>query len=205
MNRILKEKLILRGISVSLDNVLDNSKAASGGERDVSFLKYLVDSKLLVCSEAILKRTSTAINQDYYNERYKKMHTESDRHYICRVAIQEELFKLGIETLHGMDMGNMNILRSSSNYDIITVDLSTIIDIGLTPARNYFRGLTDINVKSYLITTYFDDYMDDIIFYVFSRSNDDNYLNALKDYEDCYKMYVHGTEPSFNEYTTDKV
>jgi len=72
--------------------------------------------------------------------------------------------QLGIDVVPGTDVGNMNILRANANYDIAAKDLSFIMDIGFTPARNFFRGLTDTRVKYYLVTTYFDDYMDDIIF-----------------------------------------
>jgi len=42
---LLMPKLVFRDISVSFDNVLDVAKASSGGQRDVNFLKFLVDSK----------------------------------------------------------------------------------------------------------------------------------------------------------------
>jgi hypothetical protein len=64
------------------------------------------------------------------------------------------------------------------------------VDIGLTPARNFFRGLTDLKVKYYLITTYFDDYIDDIRFGLFKRSDDSSFINAVKDYEEEYNLYA---------------
>ena len=51
---------------------------------------------------------------------------------------------LGINTINWVEAGDIKILRSNSNYDIAAEDLSFIIDIGLTPARNFFRGLTDL-------------------------------------------------------------
>lgn len=189
-NSKLVDILHVREVSVTLDNVMQNSKASSGGDRDVDFLKYLIDNKLLVQSEVYLKRTKQDFNEEYYTERYKKMSYESDRHFYCRVIIQDELCKLGIGTLNSVDAGNMDILRSNSNYDIATEDLSALIDIGLTPARNYFRGLTELRVKNFLITPYFDDYMDDIIFSCFTRSNDEGFNNAVREYQEGYKMYA---------------
>jgi len=145
---------------------------------------------LLYQKEVFLKRTNVGINEEYYLEHYKKMSYESDRHFLCRTIIQDELKRLGFETFSDMSVGDMNILRSNSNYDIVTTDFSTIIDVGLTPARNYFRGLTDLRVRNYLITTYFDDYMDDIIFGCFTRSNDDDFIVAVKDYQEGFKQYV---------------
>lgn len=46
-NSALVDKLPAREVSVTLENVLQNSKAESGGERDLNFIKYLLDSKLL--------------------------------------------------------------------------------------------------------------------------------------------------------------
>jgi hypothetical protein len=184
------DKLRQRDVSVTLEKVLDNSKANSGGERDTNFLKYLIDSKLLIQGEAVLKRTSTAISEEYYLERYRKMSYESDRHFLCRTVIQDELKKMHINTISCVDIGDMNILRSSSNYDIATEDHTAIIDVGLSPARNFFRGLTDLKVRNYLITTYFDDYMDDIVFSTFSRSNDKDYINAVMEYEEGFKLYT---------------
>lgn len=187
-----------RSSTVSLPNILQNSKAASGGERDLAFLKYLIDNKLLIQSEAVLKRKSIGIEEEYYLDRYKKMSYESDRHFLCRTIIQEELKEKGIETYESIDIGNMDILRSNSNYDIVTKDFDSIIDIGLTPARNFFRGLTDFRVKNYLLTTYFDDYMDDIIFGVFFRHDDENFINAVRDYADGFKSYIPHTQ-SYDE------
>ncbi|MCX8130274.1 MAG: hypothetical protein N3I35_09270 [Clostridia bacterium] len=186
----LLENLLFKDISISLKHVLDNSKADSGGERDINFLNYLVENKLVIMSEAVLKRSATDIVEEYYLERYKKMNYESDRHFLCRTVIQDELQKLGIKTLSDIEAGNFDILRSSSNYDIVLEDFSAIIDVGLTPARNYFRGLTDLKVKHYLLTSYFDDYMDDIIFSVFSRSNDNDFLEAVRDYQEGFKLYT---------------
>lgn len=188
-NSALVDRLLMREISITLEHILDNSKADSGGARDVDFLKYLVENKLLVQSEVVLKRKTLNFSEEYYYEKYKKLHFESGRHFLCRAIIQDELKHMGIPTISSIDIGNMGILRSNSNYDLVLEDFSAIIDIGLTPARNYFRGLTDLKVKNYLITTYFDDYMDDIIFCVFTRSNDSDYLDALKDYEEGFKQY----------------
>lgn len=186
----LFDKLEARDISITLEHVLDNSKADSGGQRDVNFLRYLVDNGLMTQKELILKRTTIGNPEEYYLERYKKVNFESDRHFICRATIQEELKNLGIDTLNDISIGNMDVLRANSNYDIATGDFGAIIDIGLTPARNYFRGLTDLKVKDYLITTYFDDYMDNIIFRSFTRSDDQNFIDAVKDYEEGFKMYT---------------
>lgn len=183
-------KLVFRDISVSFDNVLDVAKASSGGQRDVNFLKFLVDSKLLVQEEAILARTITDFKEETYMQKYKKMRDESTRHYLCRAILTEELDKLGIDVVPGTDVGNMNILRANANYDIAAKDLSFIMDIGFTPARNFFRGLTDTRVKYYLVTTYFDDYMDDIIFCCLKRADDEAFLDAVKDYEDGFKMFI---------------
>ena len=62
--------------------------------------------------------------------------------------------------------------------------------MGLTPARNFFRGLTDPRVKYYLISTFFDDYMDDIILGLFKRSDDTSFIDAVRDYEDGYRLYT---------------
>lgn len=194
-NSKLVDLLLVRPVSVTFENIIHNSKAASGGERDVNFLKFLVDSKLLVQSESVLRRSNSDIVEEYYLERYKKMNFESDRHFLCRTVIQDELKKLGIETMSGIGAGNMSILRADSNYDIVAADFSAMIDVGLTPARNYFRGLTDLRVRNYLITTYFDDYMDDIIFCTFSRANDQNFLDAITDYQEGFKDYT----PNYNE------
>ncbi len=189
-NSALINKLGKREFNVTLDNILDNSKANSGGDRDLNFLKYLVDSDLLVISEAVLRRTEMDFAEEYYLERYKKINFETDRHFLCRTIIQEELKKLEINTISDIAVGNMDILRANSNYDIVTEDFTALLDIGLTPARNYFRGLTDLKIKNYLITTYFDDYIDEVIFGVFSRNNDLEYLNAVKDYEEGFKIYI---------------
>jgi hypothetical protein len=189
-NSNLIKKLKTREVSVTLDNILDNSRANSGGQRDMNFLNYLVESGLLKLTEAVLVRTNTDFAEEYYLERYKKINYETDRHFLCRTIIQDELLKMGIPSISDISVGNMDILRSNSNYDIVTDDFGAIIDIGLTPARNYFRGLTDLKVRNYLITTYFDDYIDEIIFGVFTRSNDKDYLDAVRDYEEGYKMFI---------------
>ena len=185
---ILMTKLNKINSAVSIDKLLDNFKADSGGDRDVNFLKFLIDNSLLLHEEIILKKTITDFNERYFKDKYKKSTSESTRHYLCRALIQEELKLLGVNTSNWVEAGNINILRSNSNYDIAADDLSFIIDVGLTPARNFFRGLTDLRVKFYLITNYFDDYIDDIIFEVFKRNDDDRFIDAVKDYEDGYKL-----------------
>ncbi|MDK2799636.1 MAG: hypothetical protein PWP27_1367 [Clostridiales bacterium] len=182
-NSKLLSKLEVKNISVTLEHILDNSKANSGGEKDVNFLKKLVADETLLLTQAILKRTALDINEEYYLERYKKINFETDQHFLCRTIIQDELKRMGIDTDHSVSVGDMNILHTNSNYDIVTDDFSVLIDVGLTPARNYFRGLTDLRVKNYLITTYFDDYIDDIIFAVFTRANDERFVQAVKHYE----------------------
>lgn len=186
----LFEKLEIRESTLTLKHVLDNSKADSGGERDVNFIGFLIDNRLLERGEAALKRTSIGTPEEYYLERYKKMSYESDRHFLCRTIIQDELKRLEIDTFAGLNIGNMNVLRANSSYDIVTADFSTIIDVGLTPARNYFRGLTDLRIRSFLLTTYFDDYMDDITFFTLNRKNDDYFIDAVKDYEEGFKQYI---------------
>lgn len=186
----LIDKLETREVSLSLQHILDNSKADSGGQRDINFLKHLVENKLLLQEEAILKRKLQDLPEEYYYENYRKNNLESDRHFLCRSIIQEELKKLGIKTLTGIDAGNMDILRSSANYDIVTEDYGEIMDIGLTPARNYFRGLSETRVKHYFITTYFDDYMDSIIFSVFSKTDEQLFGDALRDFEEGFKQYI---------------
>ncbi|MCX7923522.1 MAG: hypothetical protein N3B21_16160 [Clostridia bacterium] len=195
----LSDILKQRDVSVTLENVLDNSRAHSGGHRDVNFLKLLIENKLLIRGEFSLKRTAIGVNEEYYLERYKKMRFETDRHFLCRTIIQEELKKFDIETFSGLNIGNMDILRCDSSYDITTEDFNIIIDVGLTPARNYFRGLTDLKVKNYLITTFFDDYMDDIIFCSFSRADDKLFLDALKDYQEGFKLYTPNPQEHFDE------
>jgi hypothetical protein len=88
-----------------------------------------------------------------------------------------------------VDVGNMDILHSNSNYDIVTEDFSTLIDIGLTPARNFFRGLTESRVRAYMLTNYFDDYTDNIIFNVFTKTNEQYFFEAVRDYEEGSKDY----------------
>jgi len=182
MNNNLSDILTIKAPEVSLEHVLDNSKAASGGENDVNFLKYLIANNLIVMGEAVLKRSTEDINEEYYYGKYKKSHDESGRHFLCRAIIQDELQRLGLGTYPITEAGNMQILRESSIYDIVTSDFKTIIDVGFTSARNYIRGLTDLRVQNYLITTYFDDYIRDIIFTTFSRKDDQQFLNAVKDY-----------------------
>jgi len=186
---LLMPKLVFRDISVSFDNVLDVAKASSGGQRDVNFLKFLVDSKLLVQEEAILARTITDFKEETYMQKYKKMRDESTRHYLCRAILTEELDKLGIDVVPDRRRKHEHT-SANANYDIAAKDLSFIMDIGFTPARNFFRGLTDTRVKYYLVTTYFDDYMDDIIFCCLKRADDEAFLDAVKDYEDGFKMFI---------------
>jgi len=88
---LLMPKLVFRDISVSFDNVLDVAKASSGGQRDVNFLKFLVDSKLLVQEEAILARTITDFKEETYMQKYKKMRDESTRHYLCRAITDRRI------------------------------------------------------------------------------------------------------------------
>ncbi len=199
VNSNLLEMLGTREASVTPDNILENSKAGSGGERDLNFLRYLLGNDLLILSETVLKRTGLNFTEEYYLERYRKISFETDRHFLCRTIIQDELYRLGIKTMNDTSVGHMDILRSSSSYDIVAGDLSVLIDVGLAPARNYFRGLTDLKVKNYLITTYFDDYMDDIIFSVFSRGNDQYFLDAVKDYEDGFNILFPNPAGSFGE------
>lgn len=189
-NDILMKKLIKSQTSVSLENILDNSKAESGGDKDINFLMYLLNNGLIVREEVILKRTIKDFKERTFEEKYKKTNYESTRHFLCRALIQDELMLLGINTSSSVEVGNMEILRTSSNYDIVSDDLSFIADVGLTPARNFFRGLTDLRVKYYLITTYFDDYMDDIIFTLFKRSEDNLFLSAVRDYEEDFKLFT---------------
>jgi len=176
--------------TVSIEDIIDSSKADSGGSRDVNFLKFLLDNKILIREEAIFKRTITDYKESYFQKNYKKASFESTRHYLCRALIQEELMLLGIKTSNWVEIGDINILRANSNYDIAADDLSFIIDIGLTPARNFFRGLTDLRVKYYLTTNYFDDYIDDIIFVLFKRSDDNTFIDAVKDYEEGFRLYT---------------
>ena len=186
----LLEKLTLRETSLSLAHILENAKAGSGGERDVNFLRFLLRNDLLVCREASLKRTRLDQPEEYYLERYKKMNFESDRHFLCRTILQEEFTKRGFASYSGMDIGDMQILRENSNYDIVTEDFQCLIDVGLAPARNFFRGLTDLRTRDYMITAVFDDYMDDVLFSVFTRTADQDFLDAVRDYEEGFKPYM---------------
>lgn len=185
----LLNKILERDVSITIEHILDNAKASSGGERDVNFFRFLLDNKLLIRTEAVLKRSQLDLPEEYYLDKYTKFHFESDRHFLCRTIIQDELLRLGINTMSSLSVGNMNILRANSNYDIVTENFDAIIDVGLTPARNYFRGLTDLRVRNYMITTYFDDYIDDIVFSVFTRSSAEAYLDVMKDYEEGFKQY----------------
>lgn len=185
----LTQILHARESKIPLQEILENSKAGSGGERDLDFLKFLAANKLLSLRQAVLKRTNMQVGEEYYLERYKKLSYESDRHFLCRTILQDELSRMGIGSHEGVDAGNMDVLRSNCNYDIITDDFATAIDIGLTPARNYFRGLTDLRIKNYLITTYFDDYIDDVILNVFTRTDDQRFLDAVRDFEEGFKLY----------------
>ena len=178
----IEQKLQFRNCSVTLDNILDNSKAASGGKRDVSFLNYLVDNNIIKVEEAVLTRSQLDLPEEYYYEKYKKKIGETDRHFLCRAIIQDELHRIGIESYSETGLGDMGILRANSNYDLVDLGFSFAIDIGLAPARNYFRGLTDLRIKHYLITPFFDDYIKDVIFGVFSRINDKDFTDAVKDY-----------------------
>lgn len=186
----LLEKMILQESSITLEHILDISKANSGGERDVHFLNFLLENGLLLHREAVLKRTQFDRTEEYFLTRYKKMNYESDRHYYCRTALQEEFKNIGIESYSGIDVGNMQILRTNSNYDIVTEDFQCMIDIGLSPARNYFRGLTDLRSRDFLITSFFDDYMDDVVFSVFTRTADQDFLDAVREYEEGFKPYM---------------
>ena len=183
INCKLMENLDFRDNSVTLEHILGNSKADSGGRRDVDFLKYLIDNKILLLMEAIMKRNKIGLPEVFYLDKYKKANFESSRHFLCRAMLQEELENLGIETTPFIDVGDMNILHENSNYDIVTTDLTVAIDIGLTPARNYFRGLTDKRMQIYLLTAFFDDYMDDIVFSAFSRADDARFFECIKEYE----------------------
>ena len=190
MHSLFYDKLHSRNTTITLEHVLENAKADSGGERDLSFLNYLLENGLLGEEELLLKRTIIGMSETYYTDKYVKVSHESSRHFLCRASIQEELEKMDFETIADLGVGNMDILRSNSNYDIVTTDFSAIIDIGLTPARNFFRGLTDLKVKDYLITSYFDDYMDDIIFRCFYRIKDSEFIDAVKDYEEGFKLFI---------------
>lgn len=183
----LYKHLNFREISVTGEHLFDNTKADSGGNRDLHFLHFLLSEGTLRQREALLKRTAIGVPEELYLDKYKKMSHESDQHFLCRAPIQEELFKMGIQTYAGMGVGNLQILRENSHYDIVLDDFSAILDIGLTPARNFFRGLTDLRVKSYLVTTYFDEYMDDIVFSIFERADDQRYLEAVKDFIEGYQ------------------
>lgn len=205
VNSELVNKLKAQDISVSLEHILDNSKAHSGGDRDVNFFLHLIENKLLVHSEAVLKRKDLDKAEEYYLERYKRIKDESDRHYLSRIIVQDELKNLNIETIGTYAVGNMEILRANSSYDIVTLDMGAIIDIGLTPARNFFRGLTDLRVKNYLLTTYFDDYIDDIIFSVFTRSSDSDYLDAVRDFEEGFKVYTPNPHQDTSNYNHPSV
>lgn len=203
--RNLTDLLNQRDISIRLDEIFDTSKASSGGERDLNFLQYLMDQRLLIRRELVLKRKMIGINEEYFSGRYKKTRFESDRHFTCRAVIQEELKSLGINTMNSIDIGNMSILRENCNYDIVTEDFSTIINIGLTPARNYFRGLTDVRIQDFMLTNFFDDYIDDIIFSTFSRTDDAAFLNMVLDYENGFKTYSpSGTDESMEQELMDQ-
>gem|GEM_PF-453086 len=189
-NGRLVDRLKMTENNLTLKHILDNSKADSGGERDVNFLTFLVKNSLLSLQKTVLKRRTIEFPEEYYLDRYKKIKFESDRHFLCRSIIQEELKEMGIGTICDASAGDMNILHSNSVYDIALEDFSAIIDVGLTPARNYFRGLTDLKVKCYMITTYFDDYMDDIVFSAFWKADEKNLIDAIKDYEEGFKQYM---------------
>ncbi len=178
----IDQKLLFRNSSVTLENMLANSKAASGGKRDVNFLNYLVDRNIIKVEEAVLTRTQLDLPEEYYYEKNKKKIGETDRHFLCRAIIQDELHRMGIESYSETGLGDMGILRANSNYDIVDLNFSFAIDVGLVPARNYFRGLTDLRIKHYLIAPFFDDYIKDIIFGVFSRTNDKDFTDTVKDY-----------------------
>jgi hypothetical protein len=182
-NTTLTNEFLIKDPEVSLKHILDNSRAESGGEKDVKFLEYLIEAKALLFKETVLKRKQPHHNEEYYKERYKKAKYESDRHLICRAVIHEELKEIGISTVSSVNIGDMNILRSNSCYDIASADFSILIDIGYAPARNYFRGLTDLRVKYYMLSPFFDDYMDDIRFSVFMRGSEKRFLDMVGDYE----------------------
>lgn len=182
-NSSLLEKLKKNEVSITLEHIFENSKAASGGENDVHFLRQLIADGLVAHYEVALKRTGMDLSEEYLLNRYNKMKLESDRHFFCRAMLQEEFKRLGFDSFSGLDVGNMQILRSNSHYDIITEDFQCIIDIGLAPARNFFRGLTDLRTRCYMITSFFDDYMDDVLFSVFIRGRDQDFLDAVKKHE----------------------
>lgn len=175
-------------ITMCAEELLEKTKAGSGGKRDLDFVKYLISNGLLKHSAYAFKRTEISMDTDKLLKHYKKMPLESDRHFSCRAAIQEEMVKLGVECIVGADAGDMNILRENSCYDIITDDFTILMDIGLTPARNYFRGLTDLRVQYFMVTNFFDSYMDDIAFSVFSRSQDEDFIRMIQDYEESFKV-----------------
>ncbi|TYQ15531.1 UNVERIFIED_CONTAM: hypothetical protein Cloal_1998 [Acetivibrio alkalicellulosi] len=199
LSNLLDTKLTKREASVTMENVLFNSKSESGGKQDVNFLNDLISEKLLIQEEFILKRTNIDFREELYEEIYPKVSHESSRHYFCRAIVQEELKKLAIDTTYDTQAGDMSILRSSSIYDIAANDMSFLIDIGLTPARNYYKGLTDLKVKYYLISTYFDDYMDEIIFCSLKRTNDTSFINSVRNYEESFRTnYSLGEEYKFD-------
>lgn len=179
----INEFLLERPLEITLEHLFSNLKVNSGGEQDTHFLKYLIDHQLLNLHEAVLKRTTVGTPEEYYLERYKKMSLESDRHYYCRAVIQEEFARRGISSMSSMNVGNMSLLRANSCYDIVTDDLSILVDVGLTPARNFFRGLTDTRTKVFLVTAFFDEYMDDIIFASFTRNKEKEFLDAVHRHE----------------------
>jgi hypothetical protein len=183
------ELLTISENELYLVHILENAKADSGGERDINFLKFLVRTNLLKVNEMVLKRKIFDLSEDYYYGKYSKANLESNRHFLCRAIIEEELRNSGIKTYAGVDVGNMDILHSNSNYDIVTEDFGTLIDIGLTPARNFFRGLTEPRVRAYMLTNYFDDYTDNIIFNVFTKTNEQYFFDAIRDYEEGSKDY----------------
>jgi len=187
LNNTFFKTLNISKASFDPEITLRHSKADSGGMRDYNFLMYLIDNKLLRIRQCYMKRTNIGAGEEYFMLKYKKFNYESDRHFLCRAAIKDEIVKMGFAFLTNIEKGDLNILRSTANYDIVTADSSTIIDIGLTPARNYFKGLTDLKIQGYLYTPFFDDYMDDILFTVFTRGNDKDFLDAVAEYEERYK------------------
>ncbi|MDP4092658.1 MAG: hypothetical protein Q8920_04785 [Bacillota bacterium] len=202
-NLTFGDMLEFRENTMTLDYIAEKSKASSGGQRDLNFLKYLVDNNILKLTEAVMKRSDVNLTDECLLEHYKKMKYESERHFLCRTAIQEELKKIGIASFEGMGLGNMDILRANSTYDITIEDFSAAIDIGLAPARNYFRGLTDLRLRHYYITPFFDEYMDEVIFNVFTRVDDNTFIGAVKDYvTNSYEAPITGTNTEeFNDLT----
>lgn len=192
MDYILK-KILTFTPTMPFDRILNVSKANSGGDEDYNFLKSLYDNKLINHTEGILKRSVNNLDEEYFIKKYTKQTFESINHYLCRTIIQEELHNLDINTFSSVEMGNLNILSSNANYDIVTENYDVLIDIGFTPARNYFKGLTDLRVQYYMMVNFFDDYDDDIIFSIFTRADDNKFLDSVKLYTDSKTNKISNT------------